>query len=137
MAKDMTGKELTGGCLCGHIRFAAKGAPGKPHTCSCHMCQRHSGAPTLVWVSYDKADVRWTGPGGMPKLWRSSDISSRAFCSVCGSTLGAVDDGPTIGLLSGSFDRPNLASLAPQRHSYAGSRPKWWCFGSGGTRIGA
>lgn len=129
-------KDLTGGCLCGHIRFAAQGTPGNPHTCSCHMCQRHSGAPTLVWVSYDKADVTWTGPGGMPALWRSSEISSRAFCPVCGSTLGAVDDGPTIGLLSGSFDRPNLAALAPLKHSYAGSRPKWWCFGAGDRRIG-
>ena len=100
------------------------------------MCQRHSGAPTLVWVSYAKSDVTWTGLGGAPAVWRSSDISSRAFCPVCGSTLGAVDDGPTVGLVSGSFDRPNLAVLAPRKHSYSGSRPKWWCFGSGETRIG-
>lgn len=128
--------QLTGGCLCGHIRFAAKGPPGNPHSCSCRMCQRHSGAPTLVWVSYDKAEVAWTGPGGQPALWRSSEVSSRAFCPVCGSTLGAVDDAPTIGLLTGSFDRPNLIALAPVTHSYTGSRPKWWCFGAGGTRIG-
>lgn len=128
--------QLTGGCLCGNIRFSAEGRPDNPHTCSCHMCQRHSGAPTLVWVSYAREDVTWTGPGGAPAVWRSSDISSRAFCPVCGSTLGAVDDGPTIGLVSGSFDRPNLAVLAPVKHSYTGSRPKWWCFGSGDTRIG-
>ncbi|MFN0114308.1 MAG: GFA family protein [Paracoccaceae bacterium] len=96
-----------------------------PHSCSCHMCQRHSGAPALIWVSVAKDHLRWTGPGGAPAVWRSSEISSRAFCPVCGSTLGAIDDGPTVGLVSGVFDRPNLVALRPVAHSYAGSRPKW------------
>ena len=121
-------QELTGGCLCGLIRFTAAGVPDDPHTCSCHMCQKHSGAPTLAWVSYPKTSVQWNGPGGAPTLWRSSDISQRAFCPRCGSTLGAVDDGPTIGLVSGCFDRPNLKVLAPIKHSYTSSRPKWWRF---------
>ena len=126
----------TGGCLCGHIRFTAKGLPENPHSCSCHMCQRHSGAPTLVWVSYPKSAVVWDGPGGAPALWRSSQASQRAFCPVCGSTLGAVDDAPTIGLVTGCFDRPNLMALAPVTHSYTGSRPKWWRFGAGSRLIG-
>ncbi len=118
--------ELTGGCLCGHIRFRAKGVPQHPHSCSCHMCQRHSGAPALVWVSYPKEAVIWDGKGGAPALWRSSPTSQRAFCALCGSTLGAVDDAPSVGLVTGAFDRPNLQSLAPKSHSYRGSRPKWW-----------
>ncbi len=125
--------ELTGGCLCGHIRFRAKGTPQNPHSCSCHMCQQQSGAPALVWVSYPKDAVTWEGAA--PALWRSSPVSSRAFCPNCGSTLGAVDDAPTIGLVTGAFDRPNLQSLAPQSHSYRGSRPKWWArFASAGRK---
>lgn len=94
----------TGGCLCGRIRFSAKGEPRFPHTCSCSMCQRHSGSLTLCWVEFDKADVEWTGEGGMPALYRSSEQSSRAFCPTCGSSLGAIDDAPTVGLLLGCFD---------------------------------
>lgn len=127
---------LLGGCLCGYIRFSATGVPDNPHTCSCHMCQRHSGAPTLAWVSYPASAVMWDGPGGPPAVWRSSDASSRAFCPRCGSTLGAIDDAPTVGLLTGSFDRPNLQGLSPVRHSYTGSRPKWWRFGAGATSVG-
>jgi hypothetical protein len=41
---------LEGGCLCGAIRFRAQGTPGKPHTCSCETCRRHSGALTVAWV---------------------------------------------------------------------------------------
>ncbi len=95
-----------GGCLCGAIRFEARGEPGKPHTCSCRICQKHSGALTLAWVEYARDAVSWTGPGAMPALYRSSDHSSRAFCRDCGSTLGAIDDEPVVGLLAGSFDQP-------------------------------
>lgn len=100
------------------------------------MCQRHSGAPALVWVSYSKSAVVWDGPGGEPALWRSSDHSSRAFCPRCGSTLGAVDDVPTIGLVSGAFDRAGIKALAPVSHSYRSARVRWWgsLFGPAGGK---
>jgi hypothetical protein len=33
-----------------------------------------------------------------------------------------------VALVTGAFDRPNLKSLAPMKHSYTGSRPRWWKF---------
>ena len=90
------------------------------------MCQRHSGAPTLAWVVFPSDKVKWTGPGGSPSTWRASSFSSRAFCSKCGSTLGAIDDAPTIGLVTGVFDKPNAPDLIPAGHSFSGKRPKWW-----------
>jgi hypothetical protein len=45
---------------------------------------------------------------------------------VCGSTLGAIDDAPTVALVLGSFDKPNGKELMPTSHSYRGGRPKWW-----------
>jgi hypothetical protein len=90
------------------------------------MCQRHSGALTLAWVEFPSADVTWTGPGGEPARYRSSDYSSRAFCPKCGSTLGAIDDAPVIALVLGAFDAPNRASLRPTYPSFRTPRPKWW-----------
>ena len=119
-------KALEGGCLCGNIRFRAEGVPGFPHTCSCRMCQRHTGALTAAWVEYPREAVTWTGPGGAPATWRSSERSSRAFCPVCGSSLGAIDDAPVVALLTGAFDKPHLLPLKPHSHSYKASRPKWW-----------
>ena len=113
-----------GGCLCGHIRFIAEGAPGFPHTCSCKMCQRHSGALTIAWVEFPRAAVRWTG--GEPSVFRSSEVSSRAFCPKCGSTIGAIDDKPVIAIAIGVLDSNGRKGLAPQSHSYISKRPKWW-----------
>jgi len=122
-----------GGCLCGQIRFRATGPVGWPHTCSCRMCQRHSGALTLAWAEFPRDRVQWTGPGGAPATWRSSDKSSRAFCPTCGSTLGAIDDGPVVALVIGSFDAPNRKALAPVGHSYVSRRPRWWHVAIGDT----
>ena len=117
----------TGGCLCGAVRFKARGPAEKPHTCSCTQCRRHTGAFTVAWVEFQKAHVEWIGPDGEPATYRSSDWSSRAFCKRCGSSLGAIDDAPTVALLVGAFDKPNSRSLRPVKHSYRGQRPKWWC----------
>ena len=124
MAKTMQVYE--GGCLCGSIRFAARAPALKPHTCSCKMCQRHTGSLTAAWVEFPSEMVAWTGPGGRPRTWRSSDYSSRAFCPTCGSSLGAVDDKPVVALLLGCFDSSGARALKPTAHSYKTGRPRWW-----------
>ncbi|WP_460418984.1 GFA family protein [Pseudomonas sp. microsymbiont 2] len=115
-----------GGCLCGRIRFVATGEPRFPHTCSCSQCQRHSGSLTLCWVEFDKAAVSWVAEGGMPSLYRSGEGSCRAFCPSCGSSLGAIDDAPTVGLLLGCFDSIDEPALRPSAHSFADGCPGWW-----------
>ena len=119
-----------GGCLCGAIRFEAKAPAAQPHTCSCKMCQRHTGALTAAWVEFLKTAVTWTGAGGAPAVYRSSDHSNRAFCPTCGSSLGAIDDAPTVALLLGAFDPPIPDELKPVSHSFATDRPGWWQFAS-------
>jgi hypothetical protein len=122
----MNPKPYEGGCLCGAIRFRVTGKLAKPHTCSCATCRRHSGSLTLSWVEVAAQAVEWIGPAGKPSTWRSSSYSSRAFCSACGSTIGAIDDAPTIALATGAFDKPYLKELAPSYHSYPSRRPRWW-----------
>lgn len=119
-------KQYEGGCLCGSIRFSARGPALKPHTCSCKLCQRHSGSLTVSWVEFPSEAVEWNGAGGRPAMFRSSDYSSRAFCPNCGSTLGAIDDNPVVALVLGAFDKTGATELRPTSHSYEGGRPKWW-----------
>jgi hypothetical protein len=125
----MTATVYRGGCLCGAIRFEATGPAEKPHSCSCRFCQQHTGAPTAVWVEFPRDRVQWTGSGGAPATYRSSDYSSRAFCPACGSSIGAVDDEPVIALLVGTFDEADDPALAPQYHSFEDGKPRWWHIG--------
>jgi hypothetical protein len=120
------GRRYAGGCLCGAVRFEATGPAEFPHTCSCATCRRHSGALTVAWVEFPAEAVRWTGPGGAPAVWRSSERSSRAFCARCGATIGAIDDAPVVALVLGAFDAPNRIELRPTSHSFRAARPRWW-----------
>jgi hypothetical protein len=122
----MATEGFTGGCLCGWVRFRAKGPAQKPHTCSCKMCQRHTGALTAAWVEFSSNDVDWISEGGKPQTYRSSEFSSRAFCPKCGGSIGAIDDKPVVALLLGALDKTNRKELAPKYDSYRSMRPKWW-----------
>ncbi|MBF8462485.1 GFA family protein [Klebsiella michiganensis] len=117
--------QLSGGCLCQFIRFRAVN-PGIPHSCSCDLCQKHTGSQTVVWLEFSSIDVQWTGEGGKPSLFRSSETSSRAFCPRCGSSLGAIDDGPVVALLSGVFDQCHTDIFSPDSHSFQDMKPEWW-----------
>ncbi|OSN04742.1 ribulose phosphate epimerase [Lonsdalea britannica] len=117
--------ELSGGCLCGYIQFKALN-PAKAHSCSCDICQKQTGGQTVVWLEFASADVAWTGEGGQPSLYRSSEASSRAFCARCGSSLGAIDDAPTLALLTGVFDQQEDVALMPVSHSFEDMKPAWW-----------
>lgn len=115
----------TGGCLCGRVRFQAVGPAANPHHCSCSQCRRHTGSASAPWVEFASDRVRWTGTQGRPATYRSSPHSSRAFCPHCGSSLGAIDDAPTVALLLGSFDRIDSPELQPRSHSFEDGKPAW------------
>lgn len=117
--------EFSGGCLCGNIRFLAIGKPSFPHLCSCRMCQTWSGAPTVAWVEFPLEGFSWTGPGGDPSLFQSSQKTRRGFCSECGGTICAMDEGyDKIALTIATFD--DSSKLVPgKQHSYRTSAPKW------------
>ncbi|PRD13672.1 GFA family protein [Pantoea coffeiphila] len=117
--------KLSGGCLCGFIRFTAIN-PSKPHSCSCDICQKHTGCQTAVWIEFDSGDVEWTEGGGTPSMFRSSTASSRAFCDRCGTSLGSIDDTQITALLSGIFDQNERAFFSPSSHSFQDMKPEWW-----------
>ncbi len=76
---------ITGGCLCGEIRFEIKGEDIGTTYCHCRMCQRFAGAPASAGTGFLSDDFRVTQ--GEPKIYVSSAIAERAFCPTCGSSL--------------------------------------------------
>jgi hypothetical protein len=76
--------QSTGRCLCGSVQYTITGAPTIVLDCHCSMCRRESGAPSLVFVGYRRADVSIDGP---LKYYHSSNIAKRGFCPNCGSPI--------------------------------------------------
>ena len=47
---------ISGGCLCGQVRYVLKAPPTEGCFCHCRMCQRASGAFAVAWASVAAAD---------------------------------------------------------------------------------
>jgi hypothetical protein len=118
-----TTRVLTGGCLCGAIRYEARGAPSEPSLCHCRSCQRASGAPAVGWASFRGADFEITK--GEPKSFRSSEKVDRSFCPNCGTQLTYRHEGEHgwVDVTLASLDDPE--TLAPHDHIWTTDRLKW------------
>lgn len=112
-----------GGCLCGAVRWRARGAPKNVNHCHCEMCRRASGAPVVTWATFATADV--TFPHKAPTWRQSSAIAQRGFCPACGSALTwqHLEHADSIDLTVGSCDRPE--ALAPREHLWTDSAISW------------
>ncbi len=74
---------ITGGCLCGAVRYEASEAPNLNGTCNCRVCQKWTGSAYFAFAGFPKAAFRFTR--GEPKFHKSSAVMERGFCAECGS----------------------------------------------------
>ena len=113
---------ITGGCLCGEVRFAANGRHVSASYCHCDDCRKATGAPVTVFVEFRCADVVFAG---RPKSIASSPNVRRSFCDRCGTPI-AYEDGRLAGdiyIMLGALDRPE--DVVPQHHSFDSLRLPW------------
>lgn len=116
--------EFEGGCLCNSTTYIAKGQPQNPHLCSCTMCQKSSGAPTIAWVEFLLEHFEWTA--NAPALYQSSERTQRCFCQNCGTLLATLNKGySNVCITIASLNNPNQI-IPNEQHSYKESAPKWW-----------
>lgn len=73
--------DLTGGCLCGAVRFRGT-VVGEAARCHCEQCRRWSGD---TWASVELAAPKIAGDS--LRWYRSSDLAERGLCVECGSSL--------------------------------------------------
>ena len=105
--------EMSGGCQCGRVRYAARIASDDAYLCHCGMCRRATGGVSIAFCNVRKADLRWTA--GEPDHYASSPIARRGFCSACGTPLTFdYPDSPNMDLTVGSFDDPSR--FRPREH---------------------
>ena len=102
---------VTGGCLCGAVRYESESEPVFALQCHCRDCQRSSGTAYIAAVRVPSAGFRIVK--GAPKRYVSkSDAGNeitRAFCGDCGSPLYVqVSTRPDlVGLRVGTLDDPS------------------------------
>ncbi len=71
--------DVTGGCLCGAVRFAASGAPYRVGVCHCLDCRKHHGALFHASAIFPESAVAVTG--------ETRAYAGRHFCPACGASV--------------------------------------------------
>ena len=117
---------MTGGCMCGAVRYETSGAPTRVIHCHCKSCRRQTGAPAATMAVYSADRVRFGGEERT--VYESSPDRGRAFCGKCGTTLTWEADlrgyGPICALHISTFDDPD--ALRPSSHSFYSDRISWF-----------
>lgn len=79
---------LTGGCLCGAVRYEISAAPVRSVLCHCRTCQKSAGAPYLALMFVPATALSITGNyKEYPTIAASGNTVYRGFCPECGSAL--------------------------------------------------
>lgn len=78
---------ITGGCLCGAIRFEAKDPPLFSCHCHCEWCRRAHGAAFVSWLGLKGESFAIASGADAVRWYASSEKSRRGFCATCGTTL--------------------------------------------------
>lgn len=105
---------VTGGCLCGKLRFEAKGQPYRVGLCHCLDCRKNHGALFHASAIFPLDAVTVTG--------ETRDYLQRFFCPTCGSPVyGIFDDEIAVNL--GAFDAPD--QFQPTYELWTVRRESW------------
>lgn len=117
---------LSGGCLCGGVKYEISGDLFMAAYCHCSMCRKAHGSAfrprSLVWAK----DFRWVHGDSSVAEYISSPGVHRTFCRNCGSPLIAFSDQyPTIfNLPLGTLDGD--PGIRPEAHWHVASKAPWF-----------
>ncbi len=117
---------ITGGCLCGSVRYQLRSMPFDCGWCHCRTCQLFGGAPALAFASVATGDHSWSEGEAAVRWINTSSFGQRAFCSECGTPLLVkVEHQPeTVDFPVVTLDEPGLAP--PEFHIFWGSKVGWF-----------
>ena len=112
-----------GGCLCGAVRYRLHGEPLASSICHCQSCRRASAAPSVGWVTVNRANFMLLGASA--REYESSPGVTRSFCATCGTplTYSRADEPMTVDVTTVSLDDPNR--FRPTREVWLDDQLAW------------
>ncbi len=116
---------LTGGCLCGAVRFELTEPPQRAGYCHCTRCQKRTGTAVSANARVDGRAFRIVAGHELVRTWRHPDGGfEKAFCGECGAHLFSrnPDDPSQMGIRMSAFDGdPGVRPSSRQFVAYAAS----------------
>ena len=117
---------ITGGCLCGAVRYTAEAEAASATVCHCRDCQKFTGSVFAALVMVPKNALTLSGPvKTFTGVGGSGKTILRHFCPESGSSI-AEEPGtrPGMAILTvGTFDDPTI--VAPAREIFRDDAVPW------------
>ena len=113
---------LTGGCLCGGVRYEVAEPPVVAGYCHCTRCQRRTGSAAAISATVVPGSLRVTQGEELLTSYDPPDGWSKVFCSACGGALWAQSpaDPGSVAVRMGTFDGdPGITPSYRQFVAYA------------------
>ena len=117
---------LTGGCLCGGVRFELSEPPADAGYCHCTRCQRRTGTAASASANVDGRTLRVVRGEELVKGWRHPDGGfEKCFCRECGGHVFSrdPDDPMRVSVRLGAFDRD--PGVRPSWRQFVRYAPAW------------
>jgi hypothetical protein len=119
---------ITGGCLCGAVRYTSSAAPVVARVCWCRDCQYFAAGAGTVNAVFRVASFEITGE----TRDYASDADSgnrmhRRFCPVCGTPMfSEAESRPELIIArAGTLDDPQ--AITPSATIWTALAPSWAC----------
>ena len=117
---------ITGGCLCGAVRFELGEPPREAGYCHCTRCQRRTGTAASAQARIDGRTFRLVEGEGVAKAWRHPDGGfEKWFCGECGGHLFSrnPDDPSQMSVRMSAFDSD--PGVRPSFRTYVAYAAAW------------
>lgn len=120
-------KGVTGGCLCGYVRYEFTGEPEGATYCHCDDCRRTTGSAFNVGVRM-RGESLVISSGGVKAYTKTADSGNsitREFCPGCGSPLFTRSPihPDHVFVKAGSLDNPSV--VRPVDQIWASRKVPW------------
>jgi hypothetical protein len=117
---------ITGGCLCGKVRYEISAEPVSTANCHCRTCQKMAGAPYVAILIVPASAFTVIGDyKEFVTIAASGNHMHRAFCPECGSPLFVRNSGfPNVRPVAAvTLDDPSL--FKPEKDIWVADAQPW------------
>jgi len=120
---------LSGGCLCGLVRYRIAAQPLGVRLCWCRVCQYLAAGNATVNIVVPSEAVSIAGElREFRSVADSGNVMFRRFCPTCGTPMFSQAEIRPHQLIvrAGTLDEPNR--IKPTTAIWTDSAPPWACF---------
>ena len=116
---------VTGGCVCGAVRYEVSEPFVSSNYCHCTRCQRRTGTASSANAHCAEGSFRIVQGEDLVRCWKPEQGFEKCFCSACGSALFSrnPETGSDIGVRLGTVDGD--PGIRPEKRQFTDYAAVW------------